>query len=527
MEQQPALLESLTTDRLDQLSREDLKIYVQGLQDLVGQLVTRNRDLSAAVEASKIETFLLSEEMLRIRSERYGKSSEKLAAPETSTGEDLESPLESKAETDRSGSSRKPRRKRIQLPSERYPNAPLEEREVELGEARNCSCCGEKLVDSGMTEDLEYLEKIPASYRVIREKKHKYNCTACHGEIVTTPAIPRIKPGSAYGDGVIIDVGVSKFCDLIPIERQVKIADRLGFTGLPPQSLIETTHYLADFLRVIYEKIRSETLSSRVLYADETPHRMLEGAEKSNWFFWGFSGNRSAYFEAHDTRSGDVAIDFLKYSNCEYLMSDVYSGYVRTATAVNESRKIAEKEPLKKIYCNAHARRKFKEAKVFPEHLYFLEAYQKIYRLEELSKGHSEDQVLENRFQMIPIFEEMKKRALEQMVSFSSKSSLVKAFQYFLKNFEELTAFTRSDVAPIDNNQQERLLRNPVVGRKTWYGTHSVRGAETTAILFSVMESCKMNSVNPRAYLPVVTKMIHEGKDPPTPSQFALNLAKT
>ena len=475
------------------------------------------KDLQRQLKASKEKEYWVTDQLIRTKDELYGQSSEKLAAPHATTGEDLE------VVDDSSHSEKKPRKKRIQLPSERYPDAPLVEREVTLSEIPNCSCCGEKLVDSGMTEDLEYIEKIPASYQVIREKKHKYNCSTCHGEIRTTPAEPRIKPGSAYGDGVIIDVGVSKFCDLIPIDRQVKIAGRLGFEGLPPQSLIGTTHYLAEFLRGIYEKIKSETLSSRVLYADETPHRMLEGSEKKNWYFWGFSGEKSAYFEAHDTRSGDVSIEFLKGSVCEYLMSDVYSGYVRTTTSVNEERKRSGQPLLKKIYCNAHARRKFKEAKTFSEHLYFLEQYQKIYRLNKLCEGKSATETLEYRLEMEPIFNEMKEKALALMASFSSKSAIVKAIQYFLKNFNELTLFTKSEIAPIDNNHQERLLRNPVVGRKTWYGTHSIRGAETTAILFSIMESCKMNKVNPRVYLAEVTKMIHTGKDSVTPAEFALN----
>lgn len=481
------------------------------------------RDLQKQLKASREKEFWVTDQLLWAKDALYGQSSEKRAAPGTRTGSDLEAANGAKNSTGSSDSREKPKRKRILLPSERYPNAPLVERDVELAETPNCSCCGEKLVDSGMTEDLEYIEKVPASYRVVREKKHKYNCHKCHGEIVTTPAIPRIKPGSAYGDETIIDVGVSKFCDLIPIDRQVRMAGRLGFEGLPPQSLIETTHYLAEFLRVIYGKIKSETLSARVLYADETPHRMLEGSETSNWYFWGFSGDRSAYFEARDTRSGDVSIEFLKGSSCEYLMSDVYSGYVRTAAAVNEERKISGNPPLKKIYCNAHARRKFKEAKVFSEHGYFLEQYQKIYHLNDLCKEKGREEAVNLRLKMVPLFEGMKIKAFEMIGGFSSKSAIVRAAQYFLKNYDELTSFTKSEVAPIDNNHQERLLRSPVVGRKTWYGTHSIRGAETTAILFSVMESCKMNKVNPRTYLAEITKMIHAGKDPVTPSQFALN----
>ena len=68
--------------------------------------------------------------------------------------------------------------------------------------------------------------------------------------------------------------------------------------GLPPQSLIGLTHHLADFVRPVYSKIHDDILSSRVLHADETPHRMLEGdGDKESWYLWGFSNKRSCYFE--------------------------------------------------------------------------------------------------------------------------------------------------------------------------------------------------------------------------------------
>ena len=73
----------------------------------------------------------------------------------------------------------------------------------------------------------------------------------------------------------------------------------------------------------------------------------------------------------------------------------------------------------------------------------------------------------------------MKKLALEQIATLSSKSALARAMAYYLKNYEQLTAFLRNIELPIDNNLEERQLRNPVIGRKTWYGNHSQRGART------------------------------------------------
>lgn len=127
--------------------------------------------------------------------------------------------------------------------------------------------------------------------------------------------------------------------------------------------MIEGTHNLADFLAPVYAKIKDEVMSSKILHADETPHRMLEGDKKNNWYLWGFSTDRASYFEAHDTRSGSVAADIIKTSKCEYLVSDVFSGYARAVTDSNTYRKENNLPEIKNIYCNAHARRKFKEAR--------------------------------------------------------------------------------------------------------------------------------------------------------------------
>lgn len=528
------LFEVTPVEKFQTLSREQLIEYIHGVENINRQLTQINSRLKKRAEELEDKSVLLGEQFVTLKHHLYGKSSEKLAAPETATGGDLDpsAPAGTAAaaapEAEPEQAEKKAPRKRVRLPSERYPDAPLIERDVTLETPPSCRCCGDQLSDSGMTEDREFITKIPEQFYVVREKRHKYRCGRCHGDLQTAPAPPAIKPGSAFSDELIQDVAVSKFCDLIPIERQVKMAERKGFPGLPPQSLIETTHYLAEFLATLYEKLKSETFLSRVLHADETPHRMLEGDATQNWFFWGFSGKTSAYFEAHPTRSGDVASTLLKDSSCEVLLSDVFSGYKKAARDANEHRASQGRPLIKTSYCNAHARRKFMEADAFPEQKeYFIRQYQRIYRLEAEAKEEDQppEKLRENREKMRPIFEEMREQAMYWLPAFSSKSSIGKAMSYFLKNWDEFVFFTspgQLDV-PIDNNPQERLLRNPVIGRKTWYGTHSKQGAKTTAVLFSVMESCKLNRVNPRDYLKAVVAELHAGKPAFTPSQFKAN----
>lgn len=501
---QPNLFDPAPVERLQLLSHEELVELAKQHQKIIDQITKDNDRLRARNEELKQKTLLIEEQYVTIKNKLFGKSSEREPSG-VAEGEERPS---------RSATAR------VQLPSERYPNAPLIERHVALETLPSCSCCGHKMADSGMTEDSEFLTVIPAQYFVVRQKRHKYRCTKCHGDVKTAPAPPKIKPGSAYSDEMMIDVAASKFCDLVPIERYATIAGREGLKDLPPQSLIETTHYLADFVRAAYEKIKAELLGSSVLHADETPHRMLEGSAKENWYLWGFSASEASYFEIHDTRSGSVASEILQKSQCEFLVSDVFSGY---AKAVKDANRVRVNLPLiKNVYCNAHARRKFKEAKDrFPEEArWFIDKYKMIYRLEEETRGKPPDDAARLRKQMTPLFTEMKSRAMADIAGYSSKSSLAKAMSYFLENFEGLTLFLQDTRLPIDNNPQERLMRNPVIGRKTWYGTHSERGAQTTAILFSLIESCKLNRINPREYLKKLVEDLHQGKPAFSPREF-------
>ena len=500
MSAQNYLFEPIPCDKLDTLSKEDFKILVQGMQDTINQLHTLNTKLKDEQEKKSLQTVLLNEQYVLLRSKFFGRSSEK-------------SPSKELKNSHQESQQKLPPKERVQLPSLRYPDAPLIEKEIELKEIPNCSCCNEKLSDSGLTEDSERLTVIPKKFIIERLKRHIYRCESCHGELVTAPNLPRIKEGSSYGDEFMIDVAVSKYDYLIPIERYVRMAEDLGVEGLPPQSLIETTHYLADYLEPIYEGIKTEVTAAEVLHADETPHRMLEGDKKKTWYLWGFSTNKSSYFELHNTRSGEVASRFLTESACTFLVSDVYSGYKKAVSDANGIRRINGRSTIESLYCNAHARRKFKEAKETfeAESCYFLEQYSRIYHLNSNTNERSE---------IRKIFEEMRTQAMEVVVQCPEKSSLGRALKYFLKNFAELTKFTKRTDLPIDNNAQERQMRNPVVGRKTWYGTHSKRGAKTAAVLFSIVESCKLNGLNSNEYIEAQVKNLQNGKPIETPAKF-------
>jgi transposase len=505
---QEYLFEPAPSHRLAQLSKEELIQFVEAQERVIKSQNTALRQQAALVEELKQKILFVDEQFIVLKNKIFGKSSEREPGRDNDGNGDKPSPKNKKT--------------KLQLPSLRYPDAPLIERHVELQALPTCSCCGSQMSDTGMTENAEFLTIIPKQYIVVRQMRHKYGCDKCHGELKTAPAPKRIVPGSSMSDEMVVDVGLSKYCDLIPIERYSRIAGRAGFDGLPPQSLIESTHNLADFVSGAYTGLKKEILSSKVLHADETPHRMLEGAEKSGWYLWGFSNPKASYFEIRDSRSGDVASELLNKSQCEYLVSDVYSGYGKAVREANIIRKEKNLPQIFNVYCNAHSRRKFKAAKdkFLDEAQFFVDQYKEIYKLEEQVKEKPPDQAILLRAQMIPYFEAMRDQAMANIAAYSTKSSIGRAMSYFLKNYRELTLFTQNLALPIDNNPQERLLRSPVVGRKTWYGTHSQRGALTAAILFSLVESCKLIGVNPRLYFKRLVEDLHAGKPAYTPSAY-------
>ena len=493
MLKQDYLFEPIPCDKFDLLNKEEVVELYKGTRDLLEQALRYSKKLEGELVKSEQKRFSLGEKFINIKHRLFGKSSEKSKTKKQTSGE----------------GNKPPKKKRVLLPSERYPDVEIIEKDVELENPPHCGHCRSKMVDSGMTEDSEYLTVIPKRHYIVRQKRHKYCCPCCHGLIETAPAIPRIKPGGSYSDEMAIDVALSKYLELMPIERYVMAAKRQG-VDLKANSLYQLTHYIADFMEWVHHRAREKALSDEIVYGDETPHRMLEGDKRSNWFLWGFSSKKACYFEVRDTRSGSVAGDLLKESNCRYLMSDVFSGYQRAINDANEGRE----KPILSLFCNSHSRRKFKESeKNFVDSKFFLRAYRRIYKLE----GTKNKAIKEQRpyYKKTRVWQKIYMQAMflkaQQLYSeVLPKSSLGNGLSYFIKNYVGLSRFTTRDDLPLDNNSQERLLRPHVVGRKTWYGTHSKRGAKTAAILFTIVESCKLNNVNPREYFRDFIKAVHE-----------------
>jgi hypothetical protein len=204
-----------------------------------------------------------------------------------------------------------------------------------------------------------------------------------------------------------------------------------------------------------YRLTKEDVLSSSLVQVDETTHRMLEGDDRKHWRLWGFLNHKGVYFEIHNTRSGTVATSVLSETLCKYLLSDAYCGYGKAIKDINKIRKDKGLPPIECLYCNAHAIRKFKEAKVALKEIvdseleWFISKYKTIYDMDEVSETLSDEAVLNLRKEMKIIFEEMKKRAEAVKDTYPSGNAIEKALSYFLNYYDGLTLFTTDSFLPI------------------------------------------------------------------------------
>jgi transposase len=386
------------------------------------------------------------------------------------------------------------------------------------------------MTDSGLRETAERIEYQPAETYILRTHRVRYHCKCCQSALQTSELPERLAPGSSLGDSLIIQSCISKFFDLIPTTRFAKILGR-GRTAIAHNLLLKAQSAAAFMLTSVYRAIREEILASRVIFADETVHRQLEeNGGKWRWYLWGFSNRVSIYFEIHDTRAGDVSIQFLQESRVLFLVSDAYSGYSRTIREVNEQRKPKEIPLIQSSLCNDHGRRYFYYAQEAPLAKKALETYDKIYKIEEqvqillknpiYREQENTAKALELRQSADLLFEQIHDVSAEILMESPDKSLEAVAAKYFINHEQGLTLFLRFIELPISNAPAERGLRDWVQLRKTSLGNHSLAGAADAAIQLTVMCSCKMAEVNPQDYLDF-TKLRYLSQQPLlTPAQY-------
>jgi transposase len=536
----PLSLEPISTHNAPLPTFEQLPNDLDALKHLVVELVATLHQERHRSEQLEQRLHLLVQRLFGPRSERFNPHQLLLFA-EGLQGE--ESPTRPSPDATRSPEAGQDAPKRRCRPHgrRRLPeDLPRQEVHHQLSEAERLCLCGQMRIDIG-THSSEQLDWRPASYFVWQHLVHKYLCPHCAGAAakrkgvaasapaavpeaamqVPAPTDPQptaigpaiisaIKPTSPIakglpGPGLLAHIIVSKYFDHLPLYRQERIFERQGVV-LNRSTTCDWMAACAELLRPLYQLMIREVLQSRWLHTDDTPVKNLghEPGTTDKARFWIYYGDRSHPYNVFDftvnhKRDGPQAFlaDF-----AGYLHADAFSGY--DALYLPDPR--PGKAPIIEVACNAHARRKFFEAKGSDDLRAHqaLGYYRALYALERSAvvNNFNDEQTLQVRQEFsVPLLGQFKAWLDKERDQVLPKSPMAEAIGYALHNWTALVRYTEAGFLSIDNNVAEREMKRIAIGRKNWLFVGSDQGGRTAAVLFSFTSTCHRLGIEPWAYL--------------------------
>jgi transposase len=374
------------------------------------------------------------------------------------------------------------------------PDLPREMIHHSFDQSPECSLCGGEMQQiPELFEESEEITVAEATFRVAVHRRQKYRCR-CNGSVATAPGPEKLIPGGRYSVDFAVHSAIAKFCDHLPLERQVRQAARQGLV-ITSQTLWDQQAALAEHLEPSWKALCVQALAAPVLHVDETGWRMM--GQKKKWSLFGLTSPHVAAYHLASSKSAITARELLKGFQGT-LVVDGFAVYPLIAKL---------EESIRVAHCWAHADRKFKEAKDPPEGIAEIRSLiAKLYEIErEVEGGFPGNEAAQQARQVLrtekskPIIETIREWAFSQ--GGLRRSDFGKAVRYMLKHWNGLMLFLEDPRIPLDNNAAERALRGPVVGRKNFYGNRSQRGAQVAAILYSLIETAKLQGVNPSEYL--------------------------
>lgn len=370
-------------------------------------------------------------------------------------------------------------------------------------EHKSCGCCGGALHVIG--EDVsERLDVVPASFRVLVTRRPRYGCRSCEAAPVQAPAPARIVEGGLPTEALVAQVLVSKYADHLPLYRQAQIYARQGVT-LDRSTLADWVGRAAWWLTPLRDHLLATLKRSSKLYADETTAPVLDpgrGRTKTGqlWAYarddrpWGGADPPAvAYVYAPDRKAERPLEHLAGFTGT--LQVDGYGGYAA----------LARRGEVTLAFCWAHVRRRFYElakAGASPVATDVLARIARLYALELDLRGRSPDERRTKRQQQSRFIVDDLHALLEaRLAQVSRKSALAEAIRYALTRWEGLTRFLEDGRVELDSNTVERAIRPLALNRKNALFAGSDDGGDHWAAIASLIETAKLNAVDPQAWL--------------------------
>lgn len=487
---------------------ENLSKKLTALEKEVQVLKQHNAELDAKVK--------WYEEQYRLSAQRqFGSSSEKTIPQQISLFNEAEDSADPKKEEPTIESVTYQRKKRHPGDvANKIKDLPVEVIEYKLPEAESrCPNCQSPLHEMSVQVRRE-LKIVPAQVSVVEHKQFIYSCRNCeHHSDDENASVPVIRaamprpclPGTIASPSAVAYIIDQKYTNGLPLYRQEQQLARLGI-DLSRQTMSNwIVNAAQQWFSPLYNRMHALLVQRQVIMADETTLQVLRESERSaqsTSYMWlyrssGRDGPPLVLYDYQTTRAGKHAQAFLR-GFTGFLQVDGYAGY-----------NLVEKVRL--VLCFAHARRGFTDAiKALPELQkdndvpaktglkYCNELYKVEHQLKDLS---DQERYVKRLEQSKPILDEFHTWLKEMRPKVPPKSKFGEAINYCLNHWDSLIGYLLDGRLEIDNNRSERSIKPFVLGRKAWLFSNTPKGARSSAIIYSIVESAKENRLKPFNYL--------------------------
>lgn len=386
---------------------------------------------------------------------------------------------------------------KLSTPSRNPLPAHLERREIILEPGMKE---GLRKLGDEVTEELEYEPGKLFVNRYVRPKYVNLDNTGIY--VASMPERPL--PKAIAGAGLLTQIVIDKYLDHLPLHRQQERFKREG-VNIPYSTISDWVSNTCKLIAPLYDALKRQVLTSDYLHADETPIKVLDRDKKGET-------HRGYYWVYHSSLSDLVFFDYQPgrgREGPEKILKD-FKGHLQTdGYAVYDI--FEDKKEVTLLHCMAHARRKFFEAQINDSvrAQYGLEQIQRLYEIERRIKELSveERQQIRNE-EAVPILQSLGAWMKQAYTEVLPKSVIGKALAYSITRWDALSLYTTDGKLNIDNNPVENAIRPVAIGRKNYLFAGSHEAAQRSAMLYSLLGTCKLNGINPFSWLKDVLSRI-------------------
>ena len=388
-----------------------------------------------------------------------------------------------------------------------------------------CACCGSSRLAKLGEDVTETLEVVPRQWKVLQYVREKFTCRACE-KISQTPAPFHVLPRGFAGPSLLAMVLFEKYGQHQPLNRQSERYRREGI-DLSLSTLADQVGGCATLLRPLYDLIRAHVLAGGRVHGDDTTVPVLAKGQTTTGRAWvyvrddrpfGGPDPPAAVFHYSRDRTGEHPERHLE-GYAGILQADAYAGFNRLYAADRRP------GPLIEAACWSHARRKFfvladiaakargKLTVIAPLALEAVRRIDAIFAIEREINGLPSQERLDVRRQRVaPLVADLQQWMRAERARLSRHADVAKAMDYMLKRWAAFARFLEDGRICLTNNAAERELRGIALGRKAWLFAGSDRGGDRAAVLYTLIQTARLNDVDPQAWLADVLARINDHK---------------